>query len=288
MPTTTSRRCVSASSGQVLERYSYTPYGVVSYYNASWTNVGSSANANTILYSGHQLDNAISLYYCRARYYDPSLQRFVSQDPMEFNSGSDNLYAYVGENPVKNVDPRGTLTMTGTPGFWDSYMNGRRGTDLSSGVIEAIWLPYGYGAQIKAASFGTGVTTNGDSYKMSVTISIGLSWHCATGPSPTGIVAVLNPGVVNVQTQSTLNGRNGPGTGNWSFTNNNTGFQWYNYSTDVSPADGYDVQARVNLGVLAASNTVTVVVGTLFSGGKTNEYRWKQFNEFPTLFVTLP
>ena len=76
--------------------YTYTPYGVVSYYNASWTNVGSSANANTILYSGHQLDTAISLYYCRARYYDPSLQRFVSQDPMGYAAGDENRIGIAG------------------------------------------------------------------------------------------------------------------------------------------------------------------------------------------------
>ena len=66
---------VSASTGQVVEHYSYTPYGTVSYYdtlgNNAWTSTSSSANGNTILYSGHQLDTAISLYYCRARYYDP-------------------------------------------------------------------------------------------------------------------------------------------------------------------------------------------------------------------------
>jgi len=32
------------TSGQVVERYAYTPFGVVSYYNAGWASIGSSAS----------------------------------------------------------------------------------------------------------------------------------------------------------------------------------------------------------------------------------------------------
>ena len=48
--------------------------------HASWTTAGSSANANTTLYAGRELE-LLALYYNRARYYDPSLERFVT-DPM--------------------------------------------------------------------------------------------------------------------------------------------------------------------------------------------------------------
>jgi RHS repeat-associated protein len=45
--------------------------------------------------------------YCRARYYHPSLQRFISEDPIEFASGDVNLYAYVSNDPLDFVDPLG-------------------------------------------------------------------------------------------------------------------------------------------------------------------------------------
>src|SRR5436309_7732683 len=45
--------------------------------------------------------------YCRARYYHPGLQRFVSEDPIEFAGGDPNLYAYVGNNPIDRRDPLG-------------------------------------------------------------------------------------------------------------------------------------------------------------------------------------
>jgi RHS repeat-associated protein len=45
--------------------------------------------------------------YCRARYYHPRLQRFISEDPIGFAGSDVNLYAYVGNNPVGNRDPLG-------------------------------------------------------------------------------------------------------------------------------------------------------------------------------------
>jgi uncharacterized protein RhaS with RHS repeats len=47
------------------------------------------------------------LYYYRARYYSPQLQRFISEDPIGFTAGDINLYAYVQNNPTNYIDPEG-------------------------------------------------------------------------------------------------------------------------------------------------------------------------------------
>lgn len=47
-----------------------------------------------------------TLKFYRARYYDPQLKRFVSSDPIGLEGGL-NTYAYVGNNPLKYVDPLG-------------------------------------------------------------------------------------------------------------------------------------------------------------------------------------
>ncbi|MGH7345570.1 MAG: RHS repeat-associated core domain-containing protein [Candidatus Rokuibacteriota bacterium] len=45
--------------------------------------------------------------YSWARYYHPGLQRFISEDPIVFESGDVNLYAYVANDPVTRRDPLG-------------------------------------------------------------------------------------------------------------------------------------------------------------------------------------
>lgn len=44
--------------------------------------------------------------YYRARYYDPTAGRFVSEDPIGFNGGN-NFYAYVDNGPSNQSDPFG-------------------------------------------------------------------------------------------------------------------------------------------------------------------------------------
>jgi RHS repeat-associated protein len=56
-------------------------------------------------------------YYMRARYYDPNVGRFISEDPIGFDGGDVNLYAYVGNNPVNLIDPHGEDAISTTLGF---------------------------------------------------------------------------------------------------------------------------------------------------------------------------
>ena len=51
--------------------------------------------------------SSTSLYYYRARYYDPSVGRFLSEDPIGFFGGGVDFYSYVGNSAVDLVDPMG-------------------------------------------------------------------------------------------------------------------------------------------------------------------------------------
>jgi len=61
---------------------------------------------NPYCYTGREFDSH-DLYYYRARYYDPNVGRFISQDPIEFLAGDVNFYRYVGNDPVNWVNPSG-------------------------------------------------------------------------------------------------------------------------------------------------------------------------------------
>ena len=57
-------------------------------------------------YGGREYDTETGFYYLRARYYDPQLGRFISEDPIGLDGGI-NPFAYVGDNPVNASDPFG-------------------------------------------------------------------------------------------------------------------------------------------------------------------------------------
>jgi RHS repeat-associated protein len=50
------------------------------------------------------------LYYYRARYYDSSVGRFLGEDPISFQGGT-NFYVYVRNNPTNFIDPYGLLQL---------------------------------------------------------------------------------------------------------------------------------------------------------------------------------
>ncbi|MGH8248746.1 MAG: RHS repeat domain-containing protein, partial [Gammaproteobacteria bacterium] len=77
--------------------YAYSPYGEASTLGPD--------GGNSLQYTGRENDGT-GLYYYRARYYDPVLKRFVSEDPIGLLGGI-NLYAYVEGNPISSTDPLG-------------------------------------------------------------------------------------------------------------------------------------------------------------------------------------
>ena len=65
---------------------------------------------NPFRYAGEYWDEATGLQYLRARWYDPSVGRFINEDTFEGqidNPLSLNLYTYVQNNPLIYIDPTG-------------------------------------------------------------------------------------------------------------------------------------------------------------------------------------
>jgi RHS repeat-associated protein len=86
------------SSGAIQTEYTYEPFGRATITGAP--------NTNSFQYTGRENDGT-GLYYYRARYYDPALQRFIREDPVGLLARDTNFYAYVGNNPLNRIDPLG-------------------------------------------------------------------------------------------------------------------------------------------------------------------------------------
>lgn len=63
-------------------------------------------------YTGHTSDVGTGLVYMKARFYDPVIGRFYSNDPVGFTASNPmmfNRYAYVNNNPYRYIDPSGKI-----------------------------------------------------------------------------------------------------------------------------------------------------------------------------------
>ncbi len=87
--------------------------GAAILYDA-WGNVETDSTAmmrlNTLRfgYKGMLYDETTGLYNARARWYDPEVGRFISEDPIGLGGGM-NQYAFAGNDPINGSDPSGLL-----------------------------------------------------------------------------------------------------------------------------------------------------------------------------------
>jgi RHS repeat-associated protein len=197
-------------AGAVTGAYSYDAFGAVrSHTGAStqWSFTGEQNDAN-------------GLEYLRARYYDPALGRFLTQDPWPgsvFSPQSLNPYAYVLNNPVNWLDPWGLRNVEGTPtptpagmvrvcvrvgpegcgeyGPWVEIPRGGHGWALFPAIKEQItrisnWFNNTCPGQMTKTGIGTGVGTVG----FGGAITPGFEWLSPLMPAAYKIVFGGPPG----------------------------------------------------------------------------------------------
>ncbi|TWT29628.1 RHS repeat domain-containing protein [Blastopirellula retiformator] len=85
----------------IVNHIAYSVFGEVT----SQTN--SSLDALPFYYTARYFDAATGLQYNTNRWYNPELNRWMSQDPIGFDAGDANLYRYVGNGFTNAVDPSG-------------------------------------------------------------------------------------------------------------------------------------------------------------------------------------
>jgi len=93
------RLVVNAETGEVVQRMDYDAFGrVLQDTNPGFQPFG---------FAGGLYDDDTGLVRFGARDYDAYTGRWTAKDPVLFDSGSSNLYAYVNNDPVNVFDPSG-------------------------------------------------------------------------------------------------------------------------------------------------------------------------------------
>ncbi|HEX3554612.1 MAG TPA: RHS repeat-associated core domain-containing protein [Thermoanaerobaculia bacterium] len=98
---------ITDATGNLIEVYHYDSFGLPA----------GNSGGNPYLFDGEAFDAEISLIYLRARYYDPSLGRFLGRDSVAGSPESPEThdpYVFVGNDPVNQIDPTGLV-------YWSAF-----------------------------------------------------------------------------------------------------------------------------------------------------------------------
>jgi RHS repeat-associated protein len=123
------------ATGTVVWEASYKPFGEALINQ-------NSVVENNFRFPGQYFDKETGLHYNYHRYYDPQTGRYLRPDPIGLNGGI-NLYAYVSNNPVNYIDPRGESGLPGIvvgmgAGAFAGFVAGMQSGDLAIGLISGV------------------------------------------------------------------------------------------------------------------------------------------------------
>jgi RHS repeat-associated protein len=135
---------ITNTSGTVVERFQYDPFGQVKTLNASWSPT-TDTKRWIYLFQGMRASigieqngaGSVDVYYDRNRYYLPGWGRFLTPDPTGYSDGM-NLYQPFQDNPMVFADPLGLFGISSeghsSVADWGGYI-GTEGLQFSTNIF---------------------------------------------------------------------------------------------------------------------------------------------------------
>jgi RHS repeat-associated protein len=145
------------SSQAMVNKYSYDPFGNIVNQQESVQQPFKFVGQHGVMTESN------GMYYMRARYYDPEVGRFISEDPIGFQGGDTNLMAYVGNNPVLLIDPSGLINWWKVMGGSLETISGISligGTASAAGATAGLATPTAVSGAITGAALVSHGVTN--------------------------------------------------------------------------------------------------------------------------------
>jgi len=140
------------ASGNIIESYRYDAFGAVAMYNGGGTQISSTAYNNRFLFTGREYAAtyqktyvpAFKFYEYRARAYNPTLGRFMSEDHKLAETGDYNLFRYCHNDPIDFTDPMGTVTESRQEQPWYTHTQHAEALDRLAATRELLGLSSTY------------------------------------------------------------------------------------------------------------------------------------------------
>lgn len=186
---------IADEMGTIEEKITYEPYGKIN----SHDKYGSSDEVSDFYFTGQRLDTESGLMYYNARYYDPSLGRFITPDTIVqaamSNPQTMNRYSYTGNNPVNRIDPTGHS-------FWKKAWNWFKKNTIVGGFIDALgtgdWAQFGRQVAVLTISAFANVLVPGFGATLSSNFFVNAGLHilrgAAVGAAVGGITSTIMGG----------------------------------------------------------------------------------------------
>ncbi len=174
-----------------VQHFKYDAYGLLKFDTEQDPSL---ANRLVSLHAGRDWDSVSELYYNRARWYDPAMQRFISQDPLGFAAGDTNLYRYCFNSPATFTDPSGM-----TASFWDdpldwAYGSGGHFWDVNASTTTAGWIYRDYLAEGVRATLGDAYLSEAGGWELIGVAGVGVTAGVLGGYAAIPLAASLSLG----------------------------------------------------------------------------------------------
>ena len=155
------RLVINTATGQIVQEFDYDEFGrVLKDTNSGFQPFG---------FAGGMYDADTGLVNFSQRDYDPNVGRWISRDPLLFDGGDANLYAYVDNDPTNAIDPLGLWRWPdyiifniniAIPTPWTATLVGWSGTLSIDRYGQTYWSPLGLGIGKSATAVSGSLTAN--------------------------------------------------------------------------------------------------------------------------------